>query len=184
MVQFLLRKTQSFVGARSSCSIGGPRTDWMSASLSPISRSTPCVPTCAASSLVSAGESAAGRAVFRTGSCGCGAGSGGMASAVLACSELLGRSSGGGPGSAQLTTSIALSVPIRCHSLLNFMLVRHELREGMGGAGPPWSDKHTTQRRPSIVPTCRRQGRKLGAPWGWGLPVRLASDYPARIWPK
>jgi hypothetical protein len=40
-VQLWLRKTQSFVGARSSCSIGAPRTDCTSLSSSPTNPSIP-----------------------------------------------------------------------------------------------------------------------------------------------
>jgi hypothetical protein len=189
MVQALLRKTQSFVGARSSCSIGGPRKVSISFSLRPINRSTPWVPIEVASPAgggVAARASVGGATTLYTGA-GCGAGSGaGITSAALAWSELLGRNSAGGPDSTQPTTSSGPTTLIRCRPLQPLILLL-----------PPVSMIEIERCAPDLRHFTIAPQNLIVSPSpprmapGWAQEPRQGSaaaasvaEYAMRIWPK
>ena len=165
MVQLRLRKTHSFVGARSSCSMGGPRNVSISVSLRPIRRSTPCVPTWAASGAGAVVASVAGATALRTGAGRGGASGAGSASAALAWSELLGRNSAGGAESTQPATSIMLTTPMRCRPLPPFMPLPPPASLGLGArCARAWHDNFTTTLQSLVCfPATVAHGGRVGA---------------------
>lgn len=185
MVQLRLRKTHNFVGARSSCSMGGPRNVSISVSLRPIRRSTPCVPTCAASAGGALVASVGGATTLCTGA-GCGGGSGaGIASAALAWSELLGRNSAGGESSTHPAMSITLTTPMRCRPLQLFIPLPPLAPSGLDGRrAHAW---HLRQRvaSPSVSPSPPLMAP--GCTHGPAARFRrdgLVTNSAMRIWPK
>jgi len=184
MVQLRLRKTHNFVGARSSCSMGGPRNVSISVSLRPISRSTPCVPTCTASPGGALVASVGGATTLRTGA-GRGGGSGaGIVSAALAWSELLGRNSAGGE-STHPPMSITPTTPMRCRPLQPFIPLPPLAPSGLDGRRThAWHLRHRAA-SPSVSPS-----PPLMAPgWACGPTAGfcrdgLVPDFAMRIWPK
>ena len=155
IVQLRLRNTHNFVGARSSCSIGVPRTDSISVSLKPIKRSTPCVPASACFSsplllsllLDSSGGAAAG---FRAGGGACAGSCTPAAAGPVTSSGMLVRNSAGGELLAQPTVSSTAAKPSPCRMRGQFIPV------SANAIAPSWSRPQRCGDRPcALKPHCK-----------------------------